>query len=124
LPVLFIFWLGQLAEGFMMLAATCIVSTISLYQDIRSTKALEALKQFTEPQVMVIRDGIEKNIQTLELLPGDMLVPSIQSVFGLITITFKDLLLCAGISFTAVIWFEIYKTNLYKPEQPVIRKKR
>ena len=67
------FLLGQLAEGFMMLAATCIVSTISLYQDIRSTKALEALKQFTEPQVMVIRDGIEKNIQTRELVPGDII---------------------------------------------------
>ncbi|MBO9201577.1 MULTISPECIES: cation-translocating P-type ATPase [Niastella] len=67
------FLLGQLAEGFMMLIATCFVATISLYQDIRSTKALEALKQFTEPMVTVIRDGIEKNIQTRELVPGDVI---------------------------------------------------
>jgi Ca2+-transporting ATPase len=67
------FVLGQLAEGFMMLAATCIVSTISLYQDIRSAKALEALKQFTDPLVNVIRDGIEKKVQIQELVPGDIL---------------------------------------------------
>lgn len=67
------FLLGQLAEGFMMLAATCMVSTISLYQDIRSTKAMEALKQFTEPQVKVIRDGIEQNIRVGELVPGDII---------------------------------------------------
>ncbi len=67
------FMLGQITEGFMMLAATCIVSTISLYQDIRSTKALEALKQFTEPMVTVIRDGMEKNILVGELVPGDII---------------------------------------------------
>jgi len=67
------FLLGQLTEGFMMLAATCLVSTISLYQDIRSSKALEALKQFTEPLVTVVRDGIEKTILTRELVPGDII---------------------------------------------------
>jgi Ca2+-transporting ATPase len=67
------FLLGQLAEGFMMLAATCIVSTISLNQDIRSTKALEALKQFTEPLVTVIRDRMEQTIQTRDLVPGDII---------------------------------------------------
>jgi P-type Ca2+ transporter type 2C len=66
------FLLGEPAEGFMMLVATCIVSTISLYQEIRSSKALEALRQYTEPQVTVIRDGIEKTIQTRELVPGDI----------------------------------------------------
>jgi Ca2+-transporting ATPase len=51
-------------------------------------------------------------------------VPAVQSTFGLVHITFMDLLLCTGISFVAVIWFEIYKTNLFKPEQSVIRKRR
>lgn len=67
------FLLGQLTEGFMMLAATCLVSAISLYQDVRSSKALEALKQFTEPLVTVVRDGMEKNIRTRELVPGDII---------------------------------------------------
>ncbi|AEV98248.1 hypothetical protein A4D02_23185 [Niastella koreensis] len=67
------FMLGQLAEGFMMLVAICMVATISLYQEIRSTKALEALKQFTQPMVTVIRDGIEKYIQSQDLVPGDII---------------------------------------------------
>ncbi|OQP49811.1 hypothetical protein A4H97_28410 [Niastella yeongjuensis] len=50
-------------------------------------------------------------------------VPLIQSIFGLSTITLTDFLLCTGVAFIAVFWFEIYKTNLYKPEQPVIRKR-
>jgi Ca2+-transporting ATPase len=51
-------------------------------------------------------------------------VPAIQSIFGLSAISFTNLLLCTGIAFVAVIWFEVYKTNLYKPEQPIIRKRR
>ena len=41
-------------------------------QDVRSTNALQALKQYTEPEVTVIRDGIEKNIRVEDLVPGDV----------------------------------------------------
>lgn len=57
-------------------------------------------------------------------LTAILLVPSVQLIFGLTSITFADFFLCTGIAFIAVVWFEIYKTHLYQPEQPVIRKKR
>jgi len=68
------FILDQPNEGFMMLVATCMVAAISLYQDVRSTHALQALKQYTEPEVTVIRDGIEKMVRLEELVPGDIIL--------------------------------------------------
>lgn len=66
------FILGEMEEGIMMLAATALVAAISVYQDIKSSNAIKALQQFTQPQVTVIRDGTEKSIATEELVPGDI----------------------------------------------------
>ena len=66
--------LGQPTEGLMMLIAICFVAAISIYQEFRSSKALQALKQYTEPTVTVIRDGIEKNIRSEDLVPGDIML--------------------------------------------------
>ena len=68
------FILGESTEGLMMLAAMLFVAAISIYQENRSTKALNALKQYTEPKVTVIRDGGEKIIDTIDLLPGDVMI--------------------------------------------------
>ncbi len=68
------FILGNTAEGIMMAIAMAIVTAISLYQEVKSSKALETLKQFTEPKVTVIRDGREQVISNEELVPGDIIV--------------------------------------------------
>src|SRR5688572_6303908 len=66
------FILGAHAEGFMMVAALCFVSAISIYQEVRSSNALQSLRQLTEPGVKVIREGIEKEIEFENLVPGDV----------------------------------------------------
>jgi Ca2+-transporting ATPase len=68
------FVLAQPAEGILMGVAMLLVAAISVYQDMRSTRALLALKEFTAPQVTVIRDGIEKSIRPEDLVPGDVLL--------------------------------------------------
>jgi Ca2+-transporting ATPase len=68
------FILRQPTEGIMMLVAICLVTAISLYQDIRSTKALQALKKYTAPEVTVIRNSITKNIPSEDLVPGDVIL--------------------------------------------------
>ncbi len=68
------FILGQISEGIMMAVAMAIVTTISLYQEVKSSRALESLKQFTDPQVTVIREGIEVLISNEELVPGDIVL--------------------------------------------------
>ncbi len=68
------FILGKNSEGYLMLAAMLFVTTISVYQENRSTKALQALKQYTEPKVTVIRNAVEIVIAIEDLVPGDMMV--------------------------------------------------
>lgn len=68
------FILGQLSEGVMMLVAMVMVAAISLYQEIKSSNAIAALQQFTQPQAKVIRDGREMAISVENLLPGDILL--------------------------------------------------
>lgn len=70
------FILRQNTEGFMMIAALLFVAAISVYQEIKSSHALEALQQLTEPKVMVIRDGVEKEIEIELLVPGDVVLLS------------------------------------------------
>jgi P-type Ca2+ transporter type 2C len=67
------FILGETAEGVMMGVAIFFVAGISFYQEIKSTKALQALKQYTEPRITVIRDGREQIIFSEDLLPGDIM---------------------------------------------------
>jgi len=68
------FILGEVSEGVMMLVAMVLVAAISLYQEVKSSNAIKALNQFTEPKVTVVRDGKEMIISTEELVPGDILV--------------------------------------------------
>ena len=68
------FVLGKSGEGWMMMAAMLFVAAISFYQEIKSTNAIAALKEFTEPKVVVIRDGEEMMIHSAELVPGDVML--------------------------------------------------
>jgi P-type Ca2+ transporter type 2C len=68
------FILGEINEGILMAAAVCIVGAISLYQEAKSSRAIRALKQFTEPKITVIRDRVEQLISSEELVPGDVIL--------------------------------------------------
>jgi Ca2+-transporting ATPase len=58
----------------MMLVEIGLVTTISLYQEVKSSNAVKALQQFTESGVSVIRDGREIIIPSEELVPGDIML--------------------------------------------------
>ena len=68
------FILGEVSEGIMMLVAIVFVAAISLYQEVKSTNALKALQQFSEPKVKVVRNDKEIIIATEELVPGDIML--------------------------------------------------
>lgn len=68
------FVLGNNAEGVMMAAALLMVAAISIYQEARSSRALAALEQYTEPKVKVIRDGNEQVVSSEDLVPGDIIL--------------------------------------------------
>jgi Ca2+-transporting ATPase len=68
------FILGEANEGLLMLVAMIFVVAISIYQETKSSNALQALKQYTQTRVRVIRDSREQNILSEELVPGDIMV--------------------------------------------------
>lgn len=70
------FILGKQDEGLMMIVAMGFVGGISVYQEAKSSRALEALRQFTEPKVIVVRSGKEKVIDSVDLVPGDVMILS------------------------------------------------
>ncbi len=65
---------GDNGNGFFMLSAILLVSAISLYQDSRSRNALEKLKNYTQPYCKVIRNGLQVEIKSEELVIGDSLM--------------------------------------------------
>ncbi|HEY0742713.1 MAG TPA: cation-translocating P-type ATPase [Chryseosolibacter sp.] len=68
------FLTGAYAEGIFMAAAIVAVSFISLYQESKSEKALKALKAYAQPKAKVIRGGVEAQVATEELVPGDIFI--------------------------------------------------
>lgn len=67
------FVLGEYKEGIIMLVALSFVSGISLYQENKSRKAVDALKKLSNPRAKVIRNGTTQEIATEELVIGDVI---------------------------------------------------
>ncbi|MEG2849350.1 MAG: HAD-IC family P-type ATPase, partial [Bacteroidales bacterium] len=67
-------FLGDIQEGIMLLGFVFVVMGIEFYQEQKSEKALEALKDLASPRALVIRDGVELRIAGREVVCGDILV--------------------------------------------------
>ncbi|MBK8610748.1 MAG: cation-translocating P-type ATPase [Chitinophagaceae bacterium] len=65
---------GNTGDGVFMVSAIVVVSAISLYQDSRSRNALAALKLLTQPHSKVIRNGETIEINSEEIVLGDLMV--------------------------------------------------
>ncbi|GAB4092535.1 cation-translocating P-type ATPase [Flaviaesturariibacter terrae] len=70
------FVLGKGGEGFLMIGAIIIITSVSFYQQYRSGQALKALRALVEPRVRVLRDGSETNLPSANLVPGDVILLS------------------------------------------------
>lgn len=68
------FMLGEVKEGLLMAAAMIFVGAISFFQELKSAHALKALQQYTQPMIIVIRDGKEQAILSKDLVPGDAMI--------------------------------------------------
>lgn len=68
------FVLGDLTEGLVLLAFATISVTITVVQETRSERVLEALRDMTSPRALVIRDGERKRIPGREVVRGDIIV--------------------------------------------------
>ena len=65
---------GKIGDGIFLSSAIILVAAISLYQDSRSRNAIQKLKDFTQPECKVIRNGDVTEISIEELVVGDSLM--------------------------------------------------
>ncbi|MFZ3383507.1 MAG: HAD-IC family P-type ATPase, partial [Candidatus Methanoperedens sp.] len=66
--------LGEESDAIMLLFFVFVVVGITFYQERKSERALEALKNLSSPRALVIRDGAQKRIPGREVVRGDILV--------------------------------------------------
>ncbi len=65
--------LGDLAEAMFLMASVLVIIGITLVQERKTQRALEALRDLSAPQACVIRDGKEARIPSAEVVMGDIL---------------------------------------------------
>lgn len=68
------FLLGDTREAILLLGFVFVVIGITVYQENKTEKALDALKNMSSPRALVIRDGKQKRIAGREVAAGDILI--------------------------------------------------
>lgn len=68
------FVLGEARDGMVMLVFVIGIISIEIIQEWKTDRTLEALKDLSAPRIAVIRDGVESEIASAELVPGDIMI--------------------------------------------------
>ena len=68
--------LGDVEEAIILLIFVVVVIAITLYQERKTERALEALRDLSSPRALVVRGGERKRIAGRDVVPGDLLVLS------------------------------------------------
>ncbi|MDP2892544.1 MAG: cation-translocating P-type ATPase [Bacillota bacterium] len=68
------FALGDRTEGIIMIGFVLITAGINIFQEWKTDKTIRALKALTDPRARVIRDGEVMEIESAEVVPGDLML--------------------------------------------------
>jgi Ca2+-transporting ATPase len=70
------FILGDVTEGLMLMSFVILIIGITVYQERKTERALEALRNLSSPRALVIRDGVQQRIPGREVVTGDSVILS------------------------------------------------
>ncbi|MCK4482327.1 HAD-IC family P-type ATPase, partial [Candidatus Bathyarchaeota archaeon] len=68
------FAVGEAYDGIVIIAIVMACAVLGFTQEYKAEKALEALKKMTAPTATVLRDGKELELQTRDVVPGDVIL--------------------------------------------------
>jgi P-type Ca2+ transporter type 2C len=68
--------IGDLYEGLLLAVLTLVDLGIVIYQDLKTERVLESLRELASPRALVIRDGVQRRIPGREVVPGDVVIVS------------------------------------------------
>ncbi|HUU01063.1 MAG TPA: cation-translocating P-type ATPase [Myxococcota bacterium] len=69
-------FMGEPADAAMLLGFVVVVMAITIIQERRTERALDALRDLSSPRALVIRDGVHRRIPGRQAVPGDLVVLS------------------------------------------------
>ncbi|HNR45297.1 MAG TPA: HAD-IC family P-type ATPase, partial [Methanofastidiosum sp.] len=67
---------GDIQEALMLLLSVFVIIGITFYQEKKTERALEALRDLSSPRAFVVRGGVQKRIAGREVARGDVLILS------------------------------------------------
>ena len=67
-------FLGDREEALMLMSAVVVVMGITFYQERKTERTLEALRDLSSPRALVVRDGEEMRIPGREVVLGDLVI--------------------------------------------------
>ena len=68
------FFIGELQDSLVLFAAVVVIIGITYYQERKTEKTLEALRDLSSPRALVVRDGEQKRIAGREVVRGDIVI--------------------------------------------------
>ena len=66
--------LGDLQDAAMLLAFVLLTAAITVTQELRTERSLQALRELSSPRALVLRGGVQQRIAGKDVVRGDMLV--------------------------------------------------
>ena len=66
--------LGDVHEALILLSFVVMIMGITIYQERKTERALEALRDLSSPRALVVRDGVQQRISGREVVRGDILI--------------------------------------------------
>jgi len=66
--------MGKLSDALLLLGFVFVVIAITMIQERRTERALEALRDLSSPRALVVRDGIQRRIAGREVVVGDIVI--------------------------------------------------
>jgi Ca2+-transporting ATPase len=94
--------LGDRLEALLLLAFASLSVAITIVQESRSERVLDALRNLASPRALVVRDGTRVHIAGREVVRGDTLI------FG--RLHWDDLAVCAVVGVASLVLLEVLKS--------------
>ena len=66
--------LGETADALMLMGCVLLVMVITIVQERRTERALDTLRTLASPRALVLRDGVQRRIDSRELVQGDWVI--------------------------------------------------
>jgi Ca2+-transporting ATPase len=67
-------FLGSVVDSLLLSSSVAVVAAISVYQELRTQRVLDALRRLASPRSTVIRDGVACRVDSRDLVQGDRLI--------------------------------------------------